>query len=164
MFDWWCKCPETVSNRVCHGQSRYVARMMCDTRVPTNVYIIYMLYIYASVSALGVVACLDHEAKRAILSFSDLDCAPADRSCAITEHCTWDTARCTWDHCVPPDRMLAHFYITLEILSGWSVTVPLHNEQCSLNIPNCTLVVPTAVQRNCNASFILKSSTATPLF
>ena len=126
---------------------------------------VYNIYpIYASVSALGVVACLDDEAKRAILSFSDLE-APADRSCAITEHCTWDTARCTWDHCVPPDRMfIAHFYITLEMLSGWSVTVPLHNEQCSLSIPNCTLVVPTAVQRNCNASFILKSSTATLLF
>ena len=126
---------------------------------------VYNIYpIYASVSALGVVACLYREAKRAILSFSDLDCAPADRSCAITEHCTWDTARCTWDHCVPPDRMLAHFYITLEMLSGLSVTVPLHNEQCSLNIPNCTLVVPTAVQRNCNASFILKVSTESPLF
>ena len=34
--------------------------------------------------------------------------------------------------------------------------------KCSLNIPNCTLVVPTAVQRNCNASLILKSSTETP--
>ena len=53
-----------------------------------------MLPIYAPVSALGVVACLDHEAKRAILSFSDLD-APADRNCVITEHGTQHDAHGT---------------------------------------------------------------------
>ena len=135
-------------------------------RVPTNVYIIYMLYMRQCQrwELLHVSTTKQREQSCPSLTSTRQQTGLCDHWTLHMGHSTMHMGPL----CATRQNVstLLHYIGNhfQEMLSGWSVTVPLHNEQCSLNIPNCTLMVPTAVQRNCNASLILKSSTETPLF